>query len=145
MLEPGTLYSVVPGARRKLLRCHSPLIWDDAERLYIRTTSNFVFDGASISNVLWPLLRCSWLDIAEEAGFHDYMFRVGAVIRLDGAWIEPTRLQADVIFRGILLARGVRQLDVLLDGGVLGLFRLRLGLECIQAPSDASERLDHRG
>jgi hypothetical protein len=73
-----------------------------SERLDIVVPANFVCDGASVPAAVWPMLDVDFMQLLAPGVAHDFMYRAGSRIMLDDVFIEPTRVQADVIFRGLV-------------------------------------------
>jgi hypothetical protein len=73
-----------------------------SERLEVLVPENFVCDGASVPAAIWPLLDVDYMQLLCPGIVHDFMYRTGSRVHLDGDYVAPTRVQADVIFRGLV-------------------------------------------
>ena len=112
VIEPGSRFTVVqPNKGRTYVKLYDPLVYD-SDRLYLRVP-RIVSDGSSVPAPLWGVLvNETPLSLLEVGVIHDYLYRIPdedhghPAIRLDGVWQSPTRVQADVIYKGIVEERG---------------------------------------
>ena len=56
-----------------------PWIYEDQKR-YFELPTGMVFDGASVPNLVWPILDATALDLLVPGGFHDGAYRDDVVI-----------------------------------------------------------------
>lgn len=112
LLEAPSLTVINEPGSPTLLRLNAPLRWVDAER-WIEIPAGFLFDGASVPNILYPVLDASPLDLIIPGALHDYAYRFDALqIRLDTSRILGfTRLEADELLRDVAEFCGVGASD----------------------------------
>lgn len=96
ILEAPSLTVICEAGSTTLLRLNAPLKWVDATR-WIEIPAGFLFDGASVPNILYPLLDATPLDLIIPGALHDYAYRLDALqIGLDPKVIKGfTRDEAD--------------------------------------------------
>lgn len=81
-----------------------PLVWADAdEGVWFEVPVGFVFDGASVPNILYPVLDATPLDLIIPGACHDYLYRRDAkVIEVPGGQVRGIeRDEADDVLRDV--------------------------------------------
>jgi len=81
-------------------------IWVVSDRLSLCVPMGMWCDGASVPNGLWSMLTLTPLMMLLYGTVHDFMYRKDCLITLDDEPVTPTRVQADVIFRGLVASTG---------------------------------------
>ena len=99
-----------PGQPHTLIRASQAFRYHSS-RLEFEVPAGFLCDGASVPAALWAVLSANWIDMLLAGICHDYLYRTNATIKLDGNSVTPTRVQADVIFRGIMEETGIGKVD----------------------------------
>jgi hypothetical protein len=91
-----------------------PLVWARPdEGVWFEVPVGFVFDGASVPNVLYPVLGATPLDLIIPGACHDYLYRKDAtVIEVPSGEVRAVdRDEADEVLRDVCKYVGVEKSD----------------------------------
>ena len=99
------------GRRHALIEVvDEPLVWADPDAgIWFEVPVGFVFDGASVPNILYPVIDATPLDLIIPGACHDYLYRSDAkVIEVPGGGVRNVeRDEADDVLRDVCKYVGV--------------------------------------
>jgi hypothetical protein len=91
-----------------------PLVWARPDKgVWFEVPVGFVFDGASVPNILYPVLSATPLDLIIPGACHDYLYRkdATAIDVPSGKVRSVERDEADAVMKDVCKYVGVDKAD----------------------------------